>query len=830
MVRESIWKGVSWIGLPDTGADGQKGKWGREIETACFRHEFSLCGEGNTLNLSISASSRYRLWVNGTPVVSGPCKSGRWEKHYETVDVSGLLRKGTNVLAVKVVAFPPFEAQSGDMRGPFWFMGNAAGPVLIVQGSCLDAEGNVLTEIATGQASWSVLRDLSMGWKMQPVSFWMGSMETVDLAKAPDGWNTETGLSGSKETETGSLDWKEAETKWKAEPNGFGELFPFPLSARPIPLPYERARSFAREMPIRPADESGFSFGIPRDNRLQDESVSLETVPQTFSGTPVPQNLSGIVVIPPHTRAVIELDAGELTTAFLHLPIMGGLGSHISLTYAESYSILSDTGSRPVKEIRDDAVNGRILGNGDELIASGRIHIYEPFLFRTFRFVRIAVEVADEPLTLSAPSFLETGYPLEVTSGIHSSESWLEPLWDMSVRTLQRCMHETYMDCPYYEQLQYTMDTRLQMLYTYAASGDDRLARKAMADYHASLLPEGILQSRYPSDLPQVIPTFALHFVFMLEEHWWQTGSLSEFRRYRPTVDAVLDWFDRKSGPEGLVTDLGHWDFADWVEEWDERAGVPFAVDKGPSTIHNLVYAAALQAASRMMRETGREGVAVEYDGRASKILEAVDRLCWNEEEGLFKEGPDFEEFTQHAQVWAVLCGLAEGDRARRVMEGALRCPGLAKCSFPWMFAMFRALEKADMYQETKALWDLWRMLIPQNLTTIPEIPFNTRSDCHAWGSLPLYEFPRKVLGVNPAVPGWDKVIIEPKALFLADASGEAITPKGTVFVAWHRQNGMFCLKCRLPEGMQAEIRLPNGSVYQVAADAVRTIITDCPA
>ena len=823
MIKGNIWKGVSWIGYPAAGTDGAREKWGREIETACFHHDFNLEGAGNTLTLSVSASSRYRLWVNGTPVVSGPCKSGRWEKHYETVDVSGLLREGGNVLAVKVVAFPPFEAQAGDMKGPFWFMGNAAGPVLIVQGCCLDTEGVPMAEVSTGIADWSVLRDLSIGWKMQPVSFWMGSMEIVDLAKAPNGWNTEmgTGSTDSIAMGTGSLDWKKAETKWKAEPNGFGELFPFPLSERPIPLPYERARSFVREMPIRTDDEPAFSFGIPHDPLFPDEGAMFEPASQTVSGT---------VTIPPHTHAVIELDAGELTTAFLHLPLSGGQGSRISLTYAESYSIVSDSGSRPVKAIRDDAANGRLLGNGDEIMASGHAQTYEPFLFRTFRFVRIVAETADDALTLSAPSFLETGYPLEVTSGIRSSESWMEPLWDMSVRTLQRCMHESYMDCPYYEQLQYTMDTRLQMLYTYAASGDDRLARKAMADYHASLLPEGMLQSRYPSDLPQVIPAFALHWVFMLEEHWWQTGSPSEFRRYRPTVDAVLDWFDRKSGPGGLVTDLGHWDFADWVEEWDERAGVPFAVDKGPSTIHNLVYAAALQAASRMMRATGREGVGVEYAARASAVLDAVDRLCWSEEEGLFREGPDFEEFSQHAQVWAVLCGLAEGDRARRVMEGALRRPGLAKCSFPWMFTMFRALEKADMYQETEALWDLWRVLIPQNLTTIPEIPFNTRSDCHAWGSLPLYEFPRKVLGVNQTAPGWDKVMIEPKAHFLADASGEAITPKGPVFVAWHRQNGKFCLKCRLPEGMQAEIRLPNGSVYQVAADAARTIIMDCPA
>lgn len=38
-------------------------------------------------------------------------------------------------------------------------------------------------------------------------------------------------------------------------------------------------------------------------------------------------------------------------------------------------------------------------------------------------------------------------------------------------------MMETFMDCPYYEHLQYIMDTRLQMLFTYAVSNDTGLVK-----------------------------------------------------------------------------------------------------------------------------------------------------------------------------------------------------------------------------------------------------------------------------------------------------------------------------------------------------------------
>lgn len=85
--------------------------------------------------------------------------------------------------------------------------------------------------------------------------------------------------------------------------------------------------------------------------------------------------------------------------------------------------------------------------------------------------------------------YLTTGYPLEVKHVPDIPDETMRRIWEISLRTLKRCMHETYVDCPFYEQLQYTMDSRAEILFTYEVSGDDRLARQCMDAFrqHAAL-------------------------------------------------------------------------------------------------------------------------------------------------------------------------------------------------------------------------------------------------------------------------------------------------------------------------------------------------------
>ena len=106
-----------------------------------------------------------------------------------------------------------------------------------------------------------------------------------------------------------------------------------------------------------------------------------------------------------------------------------------------------------------------------------------------------------------------TAYPFEERASFKSNDADLDKIWQISWRTARLDAHETYMDTPYYEQLQYVGDTRIQALISYSVAGDDRLARQALEAFNLSRIPEGITRSRYPSSLPQNIPTFSLLWI-----------------------------------------------------------------------------------------------------------------------------------------------------------------------------------------------------------------------------------------------------------------------------------------------------------------------------
>ena len=144
-----------------------------------------------------------------------------------------------------------------------------------------------------------------------------------------------------------------------------------------------------------------------------------------------------------------------------------------------------------------------------------------------------------------------------------------------------------------------------------------------------------------------------------------------------------------------------------------------------------------------------------------------------------------------------------------------LAAPELPAVSYVMSYFYFRALAITGLYDKSFPLWSLWKDQVSLHLTTWMEDMVSKRSDCHAWGAVPLSEFTGHILGVRSIAPGYAKVWIEPSLGHLTWAEGKVAIPGGEIEVSWNlSSNGVFHLKYHSEQFLDVTFKLPDGTLH----------------
>lgn len=724
--------------------------------------------------ICISADTRYKLYINNCFVQVGPCKGDRQVWFFDTIDITSYVRTGENVIAVAVLRYPEHPEKGNHS------MFRTATPGLYITGMILDENGDMYD--FSGSDKWKYKKNESVSLIKEEQHF--APLIVHENAKGDErlfGW-------------TGDFyddhDWKNAVPYIGAQmPEAVSPANLFP---RPIPFLYRRKKRFTGVMEIKKSV-----------HKKQDWLEFLQG--------------KKVLYIPAETEEVVEIDAGEEMTGYMSYAFAQGKSSKISFLYSEAYVQDGTVGPAhvPVKKDRLDKENGHLQGYKDMYQVGGygteiEPEIYEPYWFRTFRFVQIHIQTGVHPLVIMPFQYEETGYPLEVHTSVETSDKDMKDIWDISVRTLQRCMHESYEDCPFYEQLQYIMDSRAQILYTYAISADDRLARKCMDDLRRSQRYDGLLNCCYPNCNPNVIPGFSIYYILMIYDHMMYFGSKELVEDHISCIERILNYFRKNLTSEGYVGKIGDvngsrfWSFIDWAKEWNTTSGMPGAGLKGPLTMESLLYIYGLQHSSKLLEFLGREQDAKRYEEQAKAVQESLRKYCVGKQ-GMLKDGPEVEEYSQHCQVFAILTNTVDLETGRKNLLRTINEKGYAQCTVAMRFYLFRALEKTGLYEYSKQYWNAWRKMLTLHCTTCIESEDYSRSECHAWGALALYELPSVILGVQPAEPGYKAVKIAPIPGYMTYANGVVKTPVGDIKVRWNLEENNLHLEYEVPEGIEVK-------------------------
>ena len=720
-----------------------------------FRRVLRLDAPPERFVVHVSADNRYRFFVNGQQLSSGPQRSDLMHWRYETLDLAPHLRAGQNVLAALVWNWGPHRPVAQfSRRTAFLLQGDTPREAVANTGR----DWKVLSN--PGYAPIPVVGPAAGGYYASPPG------ESVDGARYPWGWEQATFSDDAWGSPAVTEGWGAERTQMRGTAVT-GEARLWQLVPRSIPPMEEKVVRFAT---VRRAE------GIPPgDAFLRGE---------------------GDLMVPAHTRATMLLDHSHLTNAYAVLETSGGVGSTVTLTYAEA---LKDAQGN--KGNRNEIDGKTVLGVKDVFRPGGGEHrLFQTLWFRTYRYVQVEIETVDDSLRIHDLHGIFTAYPFEEKARFESDLPWIKDMWEMNWRVARLCAGETYFDTPYYEQLQYIGDTRIQALISMYLTGDDRLVRQAISHFDASRIPEGITASRYPSDLGQYIPTFSLIWVAMVHDYWMHRDDAAYVRGFLPGIRGVLAWYEGHLDRTGLLGPMPWWNFVDWAKEWP--VGIPPGAKDGHSAMITLQFAYALQRGAELEDALGLASEGARYRALAARLTAAARAKAWDPSRRLFLDSAEAKLYSQQTNTMAVLVDAVPAAEQRALMERVLEDRTLVQSTYYYSFYVLEALRKAGMADRYIEQLAPWQAMLALGLTTTAESPEPTRSDSHAWSAHPNYGLLATVLGIRPASAGFRSVSIVPNLGLLKRAEGRMPHPLGDIVVRLERS---------ADQGLRGEVTLPPG-------------------
>lgn len=726
------------------------------------------------VRLHVSADERYELYLDGVRLGRGPERGDLAHWRFETYAEE--IPRGVHLLVARVWWL------GQDMRSPFAQM--TLRPAFLCA-----AEGCAPELFNTGMAAWEVQR--LDGYQFLPcgVTWGAGGRIGIDGQRYP--WGIERGR-GSGWSPAVAIGLTRA---------GSGRVFvdgALGWFLTPAALPPQRADPVrgATARAVEPILGAGGDAAYDPLLHLAAEATAWDAV---LEGR-------GSVTLPPQTRRRVLIDWHAYVTGYWSLTLSGGAGSQVALRWAES---LYEDVERQSKGNRD-AIAGKFMACPEHRIATdgGAARTYAPLWWDAGRYLELTIDTVAAPLTVAALRLEATGYPWQWTGSFTASDPRLERISGLMLRTLEACTHETFMDCPYYEQLQYVGDTRLQILACLVRSSDDRLARQALLAFDHSRGDDGLTQSRYPCFAKQVIPPFSLWWIGMVRDWWWWRDAGTFTRDRLPGVRAVIDAYHRCRTDRGLIASPQGWNYLDWTPGFS--FGMPPDGDTGGvSGPLCWQYALALTEWADLEAAIGEPELAALADRRRAELVRAIDQAFWDESRGLYADDAGHAHFSEHAQCLAVLTGTLAPERRARIAHGLRTASDLSRTTIYFSHYLFEAYRELGMVDLLRERLQLWLELPAMGLCTTLEGPEPSRSDCHAWGAHPLFHFAATLLGVRPGSAGFATVAIRPQLGGLTHVRGSVPHPLGMIQAEFHAQEGgTLSGWVDLPPGLSGEVVL----------------------
>ena len=778
-----------------------------------FRKEFTLPGAPARAPTSISADSRYLLFVNGRFIGRGPVRSDPRFQSYDTYELAPFLQSGPNVIAVVVHFFGEGNERYLLGRGGFLLEANVG-------------LGSLPPVIVKSDATWRTFRSPAWNAASLRENESNGFTEIYDGRLEPTGW-MQAGFDAGTWTPPFVIGGP-PQTPWLS------------LVPREIPFMFEREIKPAAVVRIGEVARNLGADPLLVAAQVQSEAIEPASTVTVANADYLVSGLgtaTTVTTTAPNRDAVILLDLGRVVSGFPFVSVDGASGTVIDVAFSEW---LDGNQVVAVKSpVRFGTYQGLPMYTADRLILRQGPFRWQRFFFSGFRYIQLTIRDAAQPVRVNAAGAVFTSYPHTLRGRFHSSDDLLNRIWSVGAYTTLVSTYDVFMDCPWREKGQWIdMATPLA---SYNAFGDQAIASRYLRTTAQSQNDAGRMFFPYPSWFSFELPDQTMWWGTHLWQHYLYFGDPTVVADLYPALVKINTWFQQHVSPRGSLmaswpNDGSHvlWP---WIDH-GHRVGANTPGQKlGEMAALDAIYYKFLLDAANLARAVGRADDAAAFDGQARQLKDNINTNYWDASSGFYWDDVQRTIKGEQASVLAVLYGIAPPDQWTRIINNVMDADYKVGESSPhFYFFVLDALAKAGMYdraldsirrrwgdmlaQGATTWWEGWRFDVDFFGQPWPPGEHHNFSLAHGYGSAPTYFLSTLALGVRPLGPGFSRFLVAPSpGVGLDWADGAVPSPRGAIPVSWARASQGLALSVTVPAATIGLVSLPRMPLDEISVD-----------
>jgi hypothetical protein len=750
-----------------------------------FRREIDVAAAPSSARGFVSADSRYRLYVNGRRVQTGPAPCDPRSYEADPVDLARWLVPGRNVIAAEVVFYGHGEGSWPFGKPGFLFALRVEEP------------GGRVSEIVSDE-SWRVLLDRAHRPGQFRRSYQRALQEEFDARLHPWGWSSAGFVPDEAWLAPRLLDAPAdrpaaADTHADYLADSSLDREGTALRAREVPLVRETLRPvdrLARSSRVRwrrdPRD--WFEFGVPDAFEVVDESAATPAGEASWRVEPRPKE-----------GVLLTFELPEPMVGFPYLTVEAPAGTVVELV-AQEAPAAADAG--PFADLRF---------SWTRLVCRAGVNRFECFEQESLRFLQLHVREAEGPVLVRDVGLRRRSYAWPSPPSFRVAEPALQGALDDSFNTLVNTAQESVVDPRTRQQ---TGEGAAQPLAAArAVCGDRQLARRFLRGYALGQALDGYFLGAWPAYDPlnrlaqrhvNATPEgprleHGLGFALDAWRHYQETGESDLPAQIHPRFVRFASYLLERRGKDGLLPVEGWGVPSVWVGDGFER-------QRHRQCAFNLLAAAALKhALAPLAALSGDAAAEKRFGAAADALVVACAARFWSRERSLFVCNLPWEDEEGTERL---------DDRSLATALLFDQCPeGRAAESVRALAQPSEGLLLSD------AAGSIWRLRALARHGRIDAVLRALRERGPAAVG-PLVVLYGDVAGIRPGEPGFAKAEIRPQLGDLRELELVYHTPRGPVTFRAEAQEEGHRAFVTLPADCPGELVLPLSEGRGVALTA----------